>query len=89
MAGHGGKREGAGRKSTKHEYVDDGKLSPLQYMLETLRDTNHPPAVRMDAAKAAAPYCSARLLATTLDVEGDISIQLLSQLDQISHDPTD
>lgn len=64
----GGKRPGAGRKSlakTKMlEYainIASEGLSPLDYMLEVLRDTSNPQAVRLDAAKAAAPYVHPRL----------------------------
>lgn len=77
---NGGARKGAGRKSKKHEYQDDGLLSPLQFMLQTMRDDNHPHSVRMDAAKSAAPYCSAKLLSQSIDVDADVNIQLVSYL---------
>lgn len=65
----GGKREGAGRKAgsiTKRTRelteaaLADG-ISPLDFMLARLRDEGLAPDVRMDAAKAAAPYCHPRL----------------------------
>lgn len=80
--GHGGARAGAGRKSTRHEFVPvDGVVTPLEFILAVMADATQLPAVRMDAAKAALPYCSARLQNTILDVEGDLSIQLVSYLD--------
>ena len=82
--GHGGRREGAGRKSKKHEFQDDGKLSPLQYLLGIMRDESAKHSERVDAAKAALPYCSARLLSQSLDVEGDVSVNLISYLDKTS-----
>ena len=42
-------------------------LTPLEYMLETMRDESLDKAERMDAAKAAAPFVHARLQATTID----------------------
>ena len=78
---HGGKRPGAGRKSTKHEYVDDGLESPLQFMLKQMRNASNSLTFRADMAKAAAPYCSAKLLSQSIDVDGDVTIQLVSYLD--------
>ena len=83
----GGRREGAGRpKGTRDKPIYDpggeqGKLMPLGYMLELLRDEDAPKQARMQAAKDAAPYCHARLQATQLDIEGDVHIELISYLD--------
>lgn len=60
----GGARPGAGRKKgganrltqEAAEKARDG-LSPLDYMLAVLRDEANEMAARLDAAKAAAPYC--------------------------------
>ena len=79
--GHGGSRPNSGRKSTKAEYIDDGLLSPLQLMLSEMRNESNPMPMRLDIAYKAAPYCSAKLVSQTLDVEGDVSIQLVSYLD--------
>lgn len=67
----GGKREGAGRKSgvpnTKtrelQEKVAASGLTPLDYMLDVMRNTELDRATRLDAAKSAAPYVHARLAA--------------------------
>lgn len=67
--GHGGKRNGAGRKAgsvttrtreTADRAAAEG-LTPLDYLLGVLRDEDNDPALRMDAAKAAAPYVHAKL----------------------------
>ena len=79
---HGGKREGAGRPRTRNVYVPDGKLTPVEFMLAQMRDDNAPMSVRMDAAKAVAPYTNAKLLSTALEVDGDVSIELVSYLAQ-------
>lgn len=67
----GGRREGAGRKPgslTKRtrevaENVAASGLTPLEYMLNTMRDEGQELAVRLDMAKAAAPYVHPKLAA--------------------------
>ena len=84
--GHGGSRLGAGRPPGRRDrpvYVaDPDNMQPLDYMLEQLRDESAPDATRMDAAKAAAPYCHARLAQTDLQVDADLNIMLVSYLDE-------
>lgn len=57
----GGRKKGSKNKRSL-EIVASG-LTPLDYMLERLRDDGEDSAVRADMAKAAAPYCHARLAA--------------------------
>ena len=78
--GHGGHRDGAGRKR-RPAFVDDGKLLPLALMLEVMRDEGKPIHLRLAEAHAAAPYCHARLQNTQLDVDADLHITLVSYLD--------
>lgn len=67
----GGARPGAGRHKGGANKINDqartkalaGGLTPLEYLLGVLRDDEKPQDVRMDAAKAAAPYVHARLAA--------------------------
>lgn len=67
----GGKRPGAGRKrGTRNRKTQEqadaiiaSGLTPLDYMLSVMRDTGNEPAVRLSAAKDAAPYVHARLAA--------------------------
>lgn len=72
----GGARPGAGRKRHGHnrlteEAVAKAKdgLSPLDYLLSVFRDEGADGGRRIDAAKAAAPYCHAKL--QPVDPEGD------------------
>ena len=51
----------------------EGGITPLDYMLEILRDTGKPEDVRFEAAKAAAPYMHARLSTTDATVKADLS----------------
>ena len=83
--GHGGEREGAGRPK-KPRYADDGLLTPLDYMLAELRNESNSKAMRLDIAVKAAPYCHARLQHTDLNASGDLTINLVSQLDQPAGD---
>ena len=58
---HGGARRGAGRKPGWRNLgvraaIGDG-LSPLEYLLEVMRDESLDGNRRTEAAKAAAPFC--------------------------------
>ena len=65
----GGKRPGAGRPPGARNRktvetiraVEESGLTPLDYMISIVRDTRLEPPMRLDAAKAAAPYCHTRL----------------------------
>ena len=64
----GGKREGAGRKkgipnrasAAREAAIAASGLTPLEYMLSTMRDETKPLGLRL-MAKAAAPYVHPRL----------------------------
>ncbi len=70
----GGRREGAGRKpgtaNVRTRAIAEralaAGLSPLEYLLSLVRDEVQPQAVRLDAAKAAAPYVHPRLSSVDL-----------------------
>lgn len=65
----GGKRTGAGRKvgskakKTQQllENVTRSGLTPLEFLLEVMRDAEVPRDERIDAAKAAAPYVHSKM----------------------------
>lgn len=67
----GGKREGAGRKAgtinkasaRTREAIAASGLTPLDYMLQVMRDEQKPFDVRLDAANKAAPYVHPKLTA--------------------------
>jgi len=63
------KRLGAARRkrAVVEPAVSEG-LTPLQYMVDILRDESQTHAVRMDAAKTAAPYMHPRL--ATAEMQG-------------------
>lgn len=70
----GGARVGAGRKigscTTKTREIAEKAMAegitPLEYMLQVLRDESQDQDKRMDAAKAAAPYVHPKLSAAEL-----------------------
>lgn len=73
----GGKRSNAGRKPGSHskatkeqaEAIESSGLTPLDYLVSVYRDADKPENVRIDAAKAAAPYVHARL--ASVEVKGN------------------
>jgi hypothetical protein len=87
----GGRREGAGRKPGSVSKLDgearrramEGGMMPLDYLLGIMRDENQDARWRLDAAKAAAPYCHARLSSTELSgPNGDaVKVQTTQKLD--------
>ena len=73
---HGGSRPGAGRKpGTINRFSKDllekasqSGLLPVDYMLGVMRDESLGTRLRIDAAKAAAPYVHQKLSVISVDV---------------------
>lgn len=73
----GGKREGAGRpKGSRNRNTQEviaavkaTGMTPLEYLTSVYQDVDVDEARRIDAAKAAAPYCHAKL--QPVDKDGD------------------
>ena len=73
----GGKRPGAGRprgsKAKKSQAIAiaaaEAGITPLEFMLQIMRDETVDAMVRMDMAKASAPYMHARLASTEVKAE--------------------
>lgn len=69
MMARGGKREGAGRKKgtpnkatqERQAEIAASGLTPLDFMLQIMRDQDRPTEDRFEAAKAAAPYVHPKL----------------------------
>ncbi len=80
----GGQRAGAGRKSgtpnkanaEREAEVKASGLAPLDYMLKLMRDDQQTPAVRLDAAKSAAPYVHPKLAAVEVKHGGEIGVRV-------------
>ncbi len=79
----GGARDGAGRKlgavsqrsrDIANGVIEDDRISPLDYMLQRLRDETLAPAERFQAAQAAAPYVHAKLSTVDATVKGALGM---------------
>jgi hypothetical protein len=64
----GGRTKGTPNKATaaKAAAIAASGLTPLDYLLSVLRDEANPPAMRIDAAKSAAPYVHPKLSSVEL-----------------------
>jgi len=85
----GGPREGAGRPSgiankasiARQAEVAASGQTPLDYLLEIMRDTTAERGERLDAAKAAAPYVHPKLAAIEHSGGLDLTTQTKEQRD--------
>lgn len=83
---HGGARIGAGRPKGRATNLADkareealqGGMSPLDYLLGVMRDANKEESMRLDAAKAAAPYVHARLQSIDMNSRSDGTLRVIS-----------
>lgn len=72
----GGRQKGIPNKATadKAAAVSASGLTPLDYMLQLMRDEEQPAGIRADAAKNAAPYVHPRLAA--VEHSGKVSLPI-------------
>lgn len=58
-----GRKAGVPNKKTVETItkIEQSGLTPLQFLLDIMRDVGQEPAARVDAAKAAAPYVHPKL----------------------------
>lgn len=93
----GGAREGAGRhKGAASRFNDEarakaaeGGIMPLDYLLSLLRDTGQDQEVRVDVAKAAAPYLHARLNAVQVGGDQENPLEMIHKVVREIVDPKD
>jgi hypothetical protein len=59
----GGRKKGTPNRATaaKAAQIAETGITPLEFMLQKMRDENEMPAIRADMAKAAAPYVHPKL----------------------------
>ena len=64
----GGRKKGTPNKATaaKATAIAASGLTPLDYLLSVVRNEANPPALRIDAAKSAAPYVHPKLSSVEL-----------------------
>lgn len=92
MSSHGGSRPGSGRKPGGANKIDKeareaalaSGQTPLDFMLEVMRDESEERAKRLDAAKAAAPYLHAKL--SSVELSGGLDHRHESLLEQLGGD---
>lgn len=79
----GGRQKGVPNRATaaKAAEVAASGLTPLDFMLNILRDREATTADRFEAAKAAAPYVHPRLAATVLS--GSLNLTQEAALDEL------
>jgi hypothetical protein len=68
--------------------AEAGEL-PVDFLLRCMRDESLPAAVRMDCAKAVAPYCSPRLAAAVIATAKDESLQPVIYITRFGADRAD
>ena len=73
----GGSRKGCPNKATanREAEIKASGLTPLDYMLSTLRDETKDHVTRMDAAKSAAPFVHPRLSQVDANHGGELDVR--------------
>lgn len=90
----GGKRPGAGRKAGVpnkrtaeiQQAVEESGLTPLEYMLQVMRDVGQDEFRRLQAANMAAPYVHARLSTVELSGKDGKPIETVTRIELIDMD---
>jgi hypothetical protein len=74
----GGRKAGTPNKATsaKAAAIVASGMTPLDYMLSVIRDETRDPAMRLDAAKAAAPYVHPRLASVEVGNRDDKPLEI-------------
>jgi hypothetical protein len=90
----GGRREGSGRpkgainKRTEEAIAKAAEtgITPLDYLLGLMRDEGQEQSVRLDAAKAAAPYVHAKLQAIQHSGDAENPVNLITRVELVAPD---
>ena len=77
----GGRKKGTPNKATakREAEIEASGKTPLQFLMDRMRQTSAPMAERIECAKAAAMYVHPKP-ATTLDVGGDIELKVIERI---------
>lgn len=78
----GGRRAGVPNKASiaRQAAIAASGLTPLDYMLQQMRDPANDPEMRLDAARSAAPYVHPKLAQTQITGEMTVKAELKSEL---------
>lgn len=87
----GGARAGSGRKAGSankktREIANaacESGITPLEYMLQLMRDESQPVAIRSEMAKAAAPYVHPRLASVELAGKNGAPMETLTRIEMV------
>lgn len=90
----GGAREGAGRKkgspnkktAETQKAVEESGVTPLEYMLQVMRDPMNEAKERLSAAVAAAPYVHAKLSSVELTGKDGGAVEITT-IERVIVDP--
>lgn len=90
--GRGGARKGAGRpKGTPNRKtvqlqndIEQSGLTPLEFMLQVMRDPEQDQGRRLHAANMAAPYCHAKLSSVELTGKDGAPMQTVTRIELIA-----
>lgn len=90
----GGARPGAGRKKGEpnkrtaeaQAKTEETGVTPLEYMLEVMRNPLEEPRVRLGAAQAAAPYVHAKLSSVEVSGKDGGPMQTVTRIELIALD---
>jgi len=90
----GGARSGAGRKKGSpnkktaevQKAVEESGITPLDYMLQVMRDAINEPKERLSAAIAAAPYVHAKLSSVELTGKDGGAVEITT-IERVIVDP--
>lgn len=85
----GGSRKGRPNKATarREALIAAGGETPLDHLLAVMRDEQNDQAVRLDAAKAAAPYVHPRLASMTVAGDPNAPIKTISEIALVPVEP--
>ena len=69
----GGRKPGSPNKATvaRQQAVANSGLTPLEYMLQVMRDEGAPQPLRLDAAHKAAPFVHPKLASVEVNAKGE------------------
>lgn len=73
----GGRRPGSRNKANvqREAEIKASGLTPLEYLIQMMRNKGNTPEIRIDAAKAAAPYVHPKL--ATISVNGSLDTNVV------------
>ncbi len=78
-----GRKKGTGNKATSQRMADIKASgdTPLDYLMGRVQDKSEAQAVRIDCAKAAAPYLHHRLATTEVKAEIDATVTYITKVE--------